>query len=128
MVGLYTKRKIPLDDIFLSNTTNLEYDEEKDYLSWSEMTKKIHEVPDDYSPTREDAFTFYQEEDAEKLRISTDRALEKGTPFDLELRFVTAKSNKKQRSKLCILVYIVNSITSCMKIGGNFITDFEEEC
>ena len=72
-----------------------EYDEEKDYLSWSEMTKKIHEVPDDYSPTREDAFTFYQEEDAEKLHISTDRALEKGTPFDLELRFVTAKSNKK---------------------------------
>ncbi|MCF8713443.1 response regulator [Joostella atrarenae] len=72
-----------------------EYDREKDDMTWSDITKKIHEVPENYVPTRNNSFKFYQKEDTEKLRIATDNTLEKGIPFDLELRFVTAKSNKK---------------------------------
>ncbi|MDG3582820.1 response regulator [Galbibacter pacificus] len=72
-----------------------EYDKETDYLAWSAMTKKIHEVPESYAPNRDDAFNFYQKEDAEKLRTATDEALQKGTSFDLELRFISAKSNRK---------------------------------
>lgn len=72
-----------------------EFNNEKQTLSWSSLTKRLHEVSDDYIPSFDSAIEFYQKEDAEKLKLAINKTLNTGTSFDLELRFITAKYTKK---------------------------------
>jgi PAS domain S-box-containing protein len=58
---------------------------------WSEQTRKIHEVDDDYQPTVENAIAFCEEGTAEIARQAYARLLADGTPWDHELPLRTAK-------------------------------------
>lgn len=58
---------------------------------WSEETRKIHEVPEGWVPTLDQALSFYHPDDRDCLRSALDRCLEEGITYDLELRFQTAK-------------------------------------
>lgn len=65
-------------------------------LYWSEITKEIHEVPSDFEPQLETALAFYEEgESRDLITHCVNNALEKGEPYDVELKIITAKGNRK---------------------------------
>jgi PAS domain S-box-containing protein len=57
---------------------------------WTDQIYVLHEVPVGPSPELLDALSFYPEPDRAILEGAVKRAIETGTPYDLELRFVTA--------------------------------------
>ena len=59
-------------------------------LSWSEHTRRLHEVPADYQPRLETAIDFYAVEARPVISAAVREAVDNGTPWDLELAFVTA--------------------------------------
>jgi two-component system nitrate/nitrite sensor histidine kinase NarX len=61
---------------------------------WTAEVYRIHEVPPDYQPVLENALAFYDPEDRPVLEGAIQRAAETGKPWDLELRFITAKGNR----------------------------------
>jgi diguanylate cyclase (GGDEF)-like protein/PAS domain S-box-containing protein len=60
-------------------------------LSWSPVTRALHEVPDGYVPTIESALAFYPPEGRERLREQLKRSVRDGGGWDLDLPFVTAR-------------------------------------
>ncbi|MDO8298420.1 PAS domain-containing sensor histidine kinase [Lacisediminimonas sp.] len=60
-------------------------------LSWSDEVCAIHEVPPGYTPTLEEAITFYPPEYRDEISERVQACLSNGHPFDLELQIVTAR-------------------------------------
>ena len=58
---------------------------------WTLQTRRIHEVDDDYQPTLEEAVAFYGPGAREQIQAVVETAFRDGTPWDLELPFVTAR-------------------------------------
>ncbi|QOJ28628.1 MAG: PAS domain S-box protein [Ignavibacteriales bacterium] len=80
----------------LARMGSWEYDIPSDKLYWSQITKEIHEVPEKFEPDIASATGFYPEgEDRDKIIRSMRIAREKGEPWDIELRIVTAKGKEK---------------------------------
>lgn len=98
--------------IFLSNTTTdsvyldfiqkaasigtWEYDAKLLTLHWGLETKKIHELPHDYTPNVEEAIKFYKA--GKNRNIITklfSECIENLKSFDVELQITTAKGNDK---------------------------------
>ncbi|MCA9412777.1 MAG: PAS domain S-box protein [Candidatus Omnitrophica bacterium] len=75
----------------LSGIGGWEFNIETGNIYWTDQVKKIHEVSLDYQPTLESALDFFHPESGEILREAFDKAVKKGTPYDLELGFRTAK-------------------------------------
>lgn len=64
-------------------------------ISWTPMTKIIHEVPEDFVADLSTAINFYKEgESREKITEAIDVAMRTGKPWDLELQLITAKGNE----------------------------------
>lgn len=61
---------------------------------WTAQTKRIHEVPPDYQPTLEEAISFYPPEARPIVERIVQEGVEQGTPWDLELPFITAKGRR----------------------------------
>lgn len=59
-------------------------------LSWTEQTRRIHEVATDYEPTLARAITFYSPAARPLVDAAVQRAISHGTPWDLELELNTA--------------------------------------
>lgn len=70
-------------------------DLENNSLYWSAELKKLHEVPEDFVPDLETALKFYQDEDGEIIKNSVQESIEKGKPFEEEVRIITAKGNER---------------------------------
>ena len=62
-------------------------------VKWTEQTYRLHEVPLDCKPPLEEAINFFHPEEQPKLKDAIQRALEHGEPYDMEIRFITAKGN-----------------------------------
>ncbi|WKD86170.1 Signal transduction histidine-protein kinase BarA [Polaribacter huanghezhanensis] len=64
-------------------------------VNWTKVTKDIHEVEQTYNPDLATGINFYKEGHYRDLitKLVND-AVEKGTPFDTELKIVTAKGNE----------------------------------
>ncbi len=63
-------------------------------VSWTPVTKLIHEVDEDFDPNLEDGINFYKEgESRDKISKAVKVAIEEGTPWNLDLQIVTAKGN-----------------------------------
>jgi len=63
---------------------------------WSTTTKRIHEVPDDFSCSVTEIATFYKAgEHRNTIVRAFSRAIEQGASFDEELLMVTAKGNER---------------------------------
>lgn len=60
-------------------------------VEWTEVTREIHEVDQDYELSLDTALDFFHEQDRPKLAAAMDAALSEGRPYDMELRFTTAK-------------------------------------
>ena len=59
-------------------------------LSWSDDVRAIHEVPAGVQPTIDQALNFFVPQDRQVLQDAFIACVEHGTPYDLELRLVTA--------------------------------------
>lgn len=55
-------------------------------IFWSDPTKKIHRVPDDYIPDLDSAISFFEEESKQILQRLFERAIKEGMAYDQELR------------------------------------------
>jgi PAS domain S-box-containing protein len=63
-------------------------------VSWTPVTKLIHEVPEDFVPNLDEGINFYKEgESRDKISQAVKEAIEEGTPWNLDLQIVTAKGN-----------------------------------
>ncbi|NLV13778.1 PAS domain S-box protein [Haloarcula argentinensis] len=69
--------------------------DESGMSTWTAGTRRIHEVGDDFDPTVEDGLSFYPPEDRETVSDAVEAALEHGEPYDLEVRLITAKGNRR---------------------------------
>lgn len=68
-----------------------EVDLKSNTVYWTQSTKMIHEVPDDYVPKLEDATAFFPGESRIKLEKAIEKAIKAGLGYNLQLQFVTAK-------------------------------------
>lgn len=65
-------------------------------IYWSPVTKKIHEVPDDFQPTLENAIAFYKEGASRNSIIKAiNTAVEIGGNWDMELQILTLNGKEK---------------------------------
>lgn len=65
-------------------------------LTWSALTREIHETPEDFEPTLETAIRFYKEgEHREKILRLIEQSMNSGSAFSEEFLIVTANGNEK---------------------------------
>ncbi|REL29138.1 PAS domain S-box protein [Rhodohalobacter sp. SW132] len=64
-------------------------------MYWSEMTREILEVDEEYNPTLTGGFEFYTPESKEKIQDAVENALSSGEPFDEELLLITSHGKKR---------------------------------
>ncbi len=67
---------------------------ETNELFWTEEVYRIHEVPREYSPDVSEAVNFYAPEHQPVLRQAIRNAAAYGEPWNLELKFITAKGKQ----------------------------------
>jgi PAS domain S-box-containing protein len=68
------------------------YDVAKDKVFWTEVTREIHELPEDFEPTVEKVIQFYKEGESRQKYFEVGmNAIKNGIPYDVELQIVTAK-------------------------------------
>ncbi|MCP8899328.1 PAS domain S-box protein [Gilvimarinus xylanilyticus] len=90
----------------------------KGTVYWSEMTKKIHEVPEEYQPNMETSIEFYKAgENRERIKQLVEVAIQQGTQFQDELILVTANNREKWISTTGKAV-IENG--QCVRMFGSF--------
>ena len=70
-------------------------------INWTEETYRIHELPTDSRPILEDAINYYHPEDRPKLENAIQRAIKQGEPYDMEVRFITAKGKHLWINTMC---------------------------
>ena len=75
----------------LARVGGWEVDLRSQVLTWSQQTRRIHEVDDDFVPQVESAIHFYAEEARPIIAAAVQAGIEQGTPWDLELPLVTAR-------------------------------------
>ncbi|MDC6354693.1 MULTISPECIES: PAS domain-containing sensor histidine kinase [unclassified Robiginitalea] len=67
-----------------------EYNAFTEKLCWCPMTRKIHEVPDDYEPTIDDGIEFYKEGYSRNaISMAVYKAMETGQPWKEKLKIVS---------------------------------------
>ena len=71
-----------------------EMDIKQNTIYWSTVTKQIHEVPDDYVPTFDEAIDFYKGDNRDTITREVDRALATETVYDIELPIMTHKGQE----------------------------------
>ena len=85
---------------------------------WTNITKELHEVSENYVPALEEAVSFYKEGyHREKIVALVSEAISDGTPWDTELLIVTAKGVEKWVRVIGKVEYVNNKAA---KITGTF--------
>ena len=64
-------------------------------LTWTEQVFRIHELEPGTMPSLDNAIDFYAPEAQPAIRAAVEAGAAYGTPWDLELPFVTAKGNPR---------------------------------
>jgi len=77
----------------ISNTGGWEVDLRSGELRWTEGTYELHELPDSYEPTVENAVGFFHGDSEEEIQRAVERCRDEGEPYDKELRLLTAEDN-----------------------------------
>ena len=67
----------------------------KNSIYWSQETRRIHEVDDDFVPDLTTGINFYEEESQPIISAKVTRAIENGESFDVQLKIISAKGNLK---------------------------------
>lgn len=62
---------------------------------WTQVTREIHEVDEDYVPNLEEGINFYKlGKSRDTITLLVSRAINDGTPWDTELQIITAKGRE----------------------------------
>ncbi len=65
-------------------------------LTWSDSTKRIHEVPLDFEPNIDTAIDFYKQGHSRNtISMAVERAMTEGIAFSEKLQILTAEGNEK---------------------------------
>ncbi|MBD0779809.1 PAS domain S-box protein [Maribacter sp. ANRC-HE7] len=73
-----------------------EYDIEKNSLHWCEITRNIHEVPEDFVPNVDTGIYFYKNGFSRNtISMALNNALKNKTPWSEKLQIVTATGKEK---------------------------------
>lgn len=89
-----------------------EYSIKDEHLAWSEMTKKIHEVPLDYIPDINNAINFYKKgKNRTIIKNTVEAALKNGEAWNKKLQIITAKNAEKWVMASGKPIYKDNKIT-----------------
>lgn len=79
----------------ISKIGSWEYDSINDNLQWCEMTRKIHQVSEDFVPTIENALDFFKDGyNKNTISMIVHEAMEKGSAWSEKLQLITAKGNE----------------------------------
>ncbi|MFC2148137.1 PAS domain S-box protein [Bacteroidota bacterium] len=79
----------------ISKIGSWEYDAVQDKLSWCNITKRIHEVSEDFVPDIESGIKFYKEGYSRNtIAMAVDRAMIKGIAWNETLQLITAKGKE----------------------------------
>jgi PAS domain S-box-containing protein len=71
------------------------YDVVNDKVYWTDVTREIHELSEDFEPTVEKVIQFYKEgESRQKYFDVGTNAIKNGIPYDVELQIITAKGKE----------------------------------
>ncbi|MCR9200913.1 MAG: PAS domain S-box protein [Planctomycetaceae bacterium] len=92
-------------------------------VRWTAQTFRLHELEVGDAPSLSDALNFYLEQDRAVLSDAIEQALTHGTPFDLELKMLTARGNLRYTRSLGRPVFVDGEVVS---IQGTF-QDVTEE-
>lgn len=76
-----------------SSTGGWVYYPDSQTLFWTEQTKILHEVDEEFIPTVENAINFYHPDDRDSISEYFTRLVDDGVAFSLDLRLITAKGN-----------------------------------
>jgi len=88
-------RNFFFDEIFkMAKVGGWEIDLINNVVFWSEQTKRIHEVYNDYRPTVEKAINFFYGSSKDIIINRFQRLIDLGEPYDEELEFITARKRK----------------------------------
>ncbi|GAA5032199.1 hypothetical protein GCM10011506_24320 [Marivirga lumbricoides] len=68
---------------------------DNEVMYWSDMTREILEVDENYIPTFSKGFDFYTPDSRSNIEVAFDKLINNGEDFDLELLLETAKGNEK---------------------------------
>lgn len=60
----------------------------KGNIFWSQSTKEIHKISDDFQPNLENGLGFYKEDSRERVKFLFNRAVTEGVPYDDEFQLV----------------------------------------
>ncbi|MFN4123475.1 MAG: PAS domain S-box protein [Flavobacteriales bacterium] len=75
----------------LAKVGGWELDLIKNKLSWTEVTKTIHDLPAEFEPQLETAINFYKEgPDRELIRASVEEGMKTGQAWQVESKLITA--------------------------------------
>ena len=86
-------------------------------VTWTEETYRIHEVPLGHKPPLEEAINFFHSDDRPKLETAIKKALEQGEPYDMEVRFITAKGRPLWTHTICKPIIVEGK---AVKLTGTF--------
>jgi len=78
----------------LAKVGGWQLDVDTQILRWTKETYRIHEADPNFQPSVADAIQFYAPEARPVIAAAVQAAIDAGTPFDLELPFVTAKGTR----------------------------------
>jgi PAS domain S-box-containing protein len=67
------------------------FDARTETLRWTDGTRAIHDVGEEYDPTLQEAIAFYHPEDRDHIRNVFADCLNEGEPYDVRLRIETAE-------------------------------------
>lgn len=97
----------------------------KETVSWSSVTKEIHEVPPHYIPDLATGIEFYKEgQSRETISDLVSTAIEHGTPFDTKLLIVTAKGNERWVRSIGQAEFVKGK---CQRLFGTFQDIHEQQ-
>ncbi|MDI1258957.1 PAS domain-containing protein [Aquabacterium sp.] len=71
-----------------------EVDLRANVVSWSDQTRRIHDVGPDYLPTVQSGIAFYAPQARQIIEAAVRESIDKGTPWDLELPFESASGRQ----------------------------------
>lgn len=71
-----------------------EFDPQSGAARWTGEVYRIHEIPFGTTLDPDEALSFFHPEDRGALKQAVDRAINYGEPYDMELRFTTAKGRR----------------------------------
>lgn len=88
-------------------------------LTWSKEVCHIHEVPENFTPDLNTAINFYSPTAIPIIQQAVNDALSQGTPFDLELKIITATQKEIWVRAIGKAIYAENT-TDIVGVRGVF--------